>query len=50
MGLRKPEPAAFQRVLDYLALPPGRGAFSDDHQENVDAASELAPSQDEVMT
>ena len=41
MGVRKPDPEAFGRVLDYLALPPERVAFFDDHQENVDAATQL---------
>ena len=38
MGVRKPQPASFQMVLDYLDLPPGRVVFVDDKAENVKAA------------
>jgi putative hydrolase of the HAD superfamily len=41
MRCRKPEPAAFQNVLDYLGLPPARVAFFDDSLENVEAAAQL---------
>lgn len=41
MGCRKPEPACFQQVLDYLALAPGRVAYFDDSAENVEAAARL---------
>ena len=41
MGCRKPEPAAYRTVLDYLGLPPARVAFFDDSPENVEAAARL---------
>jgi HAD superfamily hydrolase (TIGR01509 family) len=41
MGARKPEPACYRQVLDYLALPPRHVAFIDDKPENVDAAAAL---------
>ena len=39
MGCRKPEPACFRRVLDYLALPPDEVLYFDDAPENVAAAA-----------
>lgn len=41
MGYRKPDPASFQRVLDYLSLPPERVLYFDDTQVNVHAAGKL---------
>ncbi|KKM75906.1 hypothetical protein LCGC14_1385520 [marine sediment metagenome] len=41
IGARKPEPACYRHVLDYLALPPERVAFIDDSPENVAAAEAL---------
>jgi len=41
MGCRKPEPACFRRVLDYLALPPDEVLYFDDAPENVAAAGEV---------
>jgi putative hydrolase of the HAD superfamily len=38
VGLRKPEPAIYQRALDILGLPPERVLFIDDRVENVDGA------------
>lgn len=38
VGLRKPEPAIYQRALDILGKPPQRVLFIDDRQENVDGA------------
>lgn len=35
MGLRKPEPAMFRRVLDILGCAPSRVLFIDDREENV---------------
>jgi putative hydrolase of the HAD superfamily len=35
MGLRKPEPAMYQRVLDILGCKPERVLFIDDRAENV---------------
>ena len=41
MGVRKPEPAAYERVLAYLAAPPERVVFVDDDASNVRAAEAL---------
>ncbi len=41
LGSRKPEPQAYQAVLEYLALAPERTVFVDDREENVVAAREL---------
>jgi epoxide hydrolase-like predicted phosphatase len=41
MGCRKPEPAAYLRVLEYLAVAPGRVVYFDDVDENVSAAAAL---------
>ena len=41
IGARKPEPAAYQAVLDWLKLPSDRVAFFDDLEENVEAARAL---------
>jgi len=41
MGCRKPEPACFQQVIDWLALPPERIAYFDDSAENIEAAARL---------
>jgi putative hydrolase of the HAD superfamily len=41
LGARKPEPAAYLAVLEYLQLPPGRVAMVDDRAENIEAAREL---------
>ena len=41
MGVRKPEPASFQHVLDYLDVEPAQVAFIDDKSENVEAATRL---------
>jgi putative hydrolase of the HAD superfamily len=35
VGLRKPEPAIYQRALDILGCPPERVLFIDDREENV---------------
>jgi putative hydrolase of the HAD superfamily len=39
LGLRKPEPAMFQRALDILGGPPQRILFIDDREENVAGAA-----------
>jgi putative hydrolase of the HAD superfamily len=39
VGLRKPEPAIYLRVLDILGCPPERILFIDDRTENAAAAS-----------
>lgn len=39
VGLRKPEPAIYQRVLDILGRPAQRILFIDDRAENAEAAS-----------
>ena len=41
MGVRKPDPASFRPVLEYLDLPPAEVAFIDDGAENVAAADGL---------
>ena len=41
MGARKPEPACFRQVLDYLGLRPEEVVFIDDVAENVEAARQL---------
>ncbi len=41
MGLRKPEPAIFARVLEEHDLAPGRTLFIDDNPFNVEAARAL---------
>jgi putative hydrolase of the HAD superfamily len=41
LGLRKPEPAIFRRVLDILQCAPGEALFIDDRNENVEAARAL---------
>ncbi len=41
MGIRKPDPASFVAVLDWLGLPAGAIAFVDDRAENVLAANKL---------
>ncbi len=41
MGTRKPEPACFRQVLDYLVLPPERVLFFDDNPTNVEVAARL---------
>jgi putative hydrolase of the HAD superfamily len=38
VGLRKPQPAMYQRALDILGKPGDRVLFIDDRQENVTAA------------
>jgi len=38
MGSRKPEPACYQAVIDYLALSPEQIVFIDDKPKNVAAA------------
>jgi HAD superfamily hydrolase (TIGR01509 family) len=38
LGVRKPEPAFFERLLEELALPASQVLFVDDRQVNVDAA------------
>ncbi len=38
LGLRKPEPAIYQRALDILGRPAERVLFIDDRAENVDGA------------
>ena len=35
VGLRKPDPAMYQRALDILGTPPPRVLFIDDREENV---------------
>lgn len=39
LGLRKPDPAIYRRVLDILGAPPERVLFIDDRQQNVDGAA-----------
>ena len=39
LGLRKPEPAIYQRALDILMRPPERILFIDDRPENVAGAT-----------
>lgn len=41
IGSRKPEPACFQAVLDYLALPAESVVMVDDRPDNIDAAVRL---------
>lgn len=41
VGLRKPEPAMYQRALDILGTPADRVLFIDDREENVEAAEML---------
>ncbi len=41
MGSRKPEPACYRQVLDYLALEAEQAIFVDDRPENVRAAEDL---------
>jgi putative hydrolase of the HAD superfamily len=41
MRCRKPEPACFAQVLEYLALPPEEVLFFDDTAENIAAATRL---------
>ena len=41
IGSRKPEPEAFQPVIDYLRLPPPKIAFADDRPDNVEAAEAM---------
>lgn len=41
MGVRKPEPACYRQVLDYLRLPAAEVAFIDDDRANVAAAEAL---------
>jgi putative hydrolase of the HAD superfamily len=41
IGHRKPEPAAYQVVLDYLQMPPAQTWFFDDNHDNVDAANKM---------
>lgn len=38
LGLRKPEPAAYQQVLQHMGVPAGSVLFFDDSPTNVDAA------------
>jgi putative hydrolase of the HAD superfamily len=38
---RKPEPAAYQVVLDYLQMPPAQTWFFDDHPPNIAAAQTM---------
>ncbi|MFB3890892.1 MAG: HAD family hydrolase [Phycisphaerae bacterium] len=38
MGVCKPQPECFQRVLDYLSMAPAEVVFIDDHEPNVQAA------------
>jgi len=40
LGLRKPEPAMYQRALDILGSAPYRTLFIDDREENVAGARE----------
>ena len=41
IGHRKPEPAAYQVVLDYLQMPPAQTWFFDDNPENIAAAQKM---------
>jgi len=41
MGVRKPEPACYRQVLDYLRLPAPEVAFIDDDPGNVAAAEAM---------
>lgn len=41
VGLRKPEPAIYHKLLEMLGRPAGEVAFVDDFEENVAAAREL---------
>lgn len=38
IGVMKPDPAAYQAILERLGLPPGATLFVDDAPENVDSA------------
>jgi putative hydrolase of the HAD superfamily len=38
LGLRKPDPAIYRRVLDILGAPPERVLFIDDREQNVEGA------------
>lgn len=41
LGVRKPEPAFYERLLAKVGLPAGRCLFADDRQVNVDAAASV---------
>lgn len=41
IGVRKPEPQAYEKVLEYLKLRPEEVIFIDDTPENVNAANQL---------
>ena len=41
MGLEKPDPKAYQLLLEQLALPANEVVFIDDKEENVEAARKL---------
>ncbi len=41
IGARKPEPEAFQIVLDYLNVDPGKVVFFDDTPKNVQGAQAI---------
>lgn len=41
LGVRKPEPVFFTRLLDTLGIGPADARFVDDRQANVDAAAEV---------
>ena len=41
VGIRKPDPAIYQHLIDALALDPEAIAFFDDFEENVEAALRL---------
>ncbi len=47
---RKPEPAAFQAVLNWLGLPAARVAFFDDNADNIAAAAALGMAARQVFS
>ncbi len=41
VGLMKPDPAIYRRILDMMQLPPEKAIFVDDTEQNIAAANEL---------
>ena len=41
IGLRKPDPAAYQHVVETMKVDPEKSVFIDDDPENVEAATQL---------